>query len=72
MTMKLPTQDPLLTDQEAADYLGTKKATLAVWRSTGRYNLPYLKIGRLVRYKKSDLDAFITRRTYGAGHAEAA
>jgi excisionase family DNA binding protein len=59
-------EDLLLNDQEAADYLSVKRHTLAIWRSTGRYNLPFVKLGRLVRYKKSDLDAFIERRTRGA------
>lgn len=61
--------DPLLTDDQAAEYLSVKKHTLAVWRSTGRYNLPFVKIGRSVRYRKSDLDAFLDHRTVGADHA---
>ena len=51
----------LLTRREAAAYLGVSEQTLAIWKCTGRYNLPYIKIGRLVKYKKSDLDAFIAR-----------
>ncbi|CAK0743211.1 hypothetical protein CCP4SC76_1300001 [Gammaproteobacteria bacterium] len=57
--------DPLLTDFEAAAYLDVAKHTLAVWRSTGRYRLPFVKVGRLVRYRRSDLDAFLARRTTG-------
>lgn len=59
-------QDPLLTDAEAAAYLTIKPHTLAVWRTSGRYRLVYVKCGRLVRYRKSDLDAFLARRTMGA------
>jgi len=55
----------LLTRKEAAAYLGIAEMTLSIWKSTGRYNLPVVKIGRLVKYKKSDLDAFIDRRTTG-------
>ncbi|MFQ2613048.1 hypothetical protein ACK3ZS_19930 [Aeromonas caviae] len=40
-----------------------KATTLAVWRSTGRYNLPYLKVGRLVKYRISDLAEFLASRT---------
>ena len=40
--------------------------TLAVWRSTGRYNLPFVKIGRLVKYREADLVAFIDRRTFSS------
>lgn len=50
-------------DKQAADALGVKATTLAVWRSTGRYSLPYLKVGRLVRYRVSDLAEFLARRT---------
>ena len=42
--------DTLLDDGQAA-VLGLKKGTLSIWRTTGRYDLPYLKIGRLVRYR---------------------
>ncbi|HAT2489284.1 TPA: helix-turn-helix domain-containing protein, partial [Aeromonas hydrophila] len=42
-------------DKQAAEVLAVKATTLAVWRSTGRYNLPYLKVGRLVKYRISDL-----------------
>lgn len=35
-------------DKQAAEVLDVKPSTLAVWRSTGRYRLPYLKVGRLV------------------------
>lgn len=55
-------QERLLTRQQAADYLGVQPGTLAVWASTGRYKLPMLKAGRLVRYKRSDLDAFLHGR----------
>jgi len=41
----------LLSRKEAADYLGVTEQTLAIWKCTGRYNLAYVKIGRLVKYK---------------------
>ena len=49
----------LLDEQEAADFLKMKVSTLRVWRSEKRYNLPYYKIGRSVKYKKEDLINFI-------------
>ena len=52
----------LLTEVEAANFLGLEPKTLAVWRSTKRYPLSYLKVGRLVRYCKSDLIAFLESR----------
>lgn len=53
----------LLSDHQAAEVLKTKAATLSVWRCTGRYALPYVKVGRRVRYRAGDLKAFIARRT---------
>ena len=53
----------LLTRKEAAAYLGVTTQTLAIWKCTGRYRLPVVKVGRLAKYRKSDLDAFIESRT---------
>ena len=56
-------EHPMLTEKAAAVYLGLKNHnTLAVWRTTKRYDLAYVKVGRLVRYRKEDLDAFLERR----------
>lgn len=52
----------LLTRPAAADYLGLKPQTLAAWATLGRYGLRYIKCGRLVRYRRSDLDAFLASR----------
>lgn len=49
----------LLTRKEAADLLGVKPATLATWASTKRYNLPFKKIGRMVRYQMTDIELFL-------------
>jgi hypothetical protein len=51
----------LLDGQQAADFLGIKVGTLAVWQSTKRYDLPSVKIGRLRKYRLSDLKAFVER-----------
>ncbi len=51
----------LLTRTEAAAYLGIAPHTLAVWACTRRYPLPFVKVGRCVRYAVSDLDRFILR-----------
>lgn len=47
----------------AAEYLDVETGTLATWRCTGRYNLPFVKIGRSVKYLFADLDALIARNT---------
>lgn len=51
--------DELLNREQAAEYLGVSPKTLAMWKCTNRYNLKVVKIGRLVRYTKRDLDEFI-------------
>ncbi len=56
--------DYLLTDDEAAKVLGVTRGTLQVWRSTGRYQLPFVKVGRNVRYLKSNLFNWIRERTH--------
>lgn len=58
-----PNNPPInIDDKQAAEVLAVKATTLAVWRSTGRYNLPYFKVGRLVKYRISDLAEFLARR----------
>lgn len=63
--LKHQSADPLFTPPQAASYLEVTESTLSVWRCTGRYNIQFIKVGRLVRYKKSALDAFLDRRTTG-------
>jgi excisionase family DNA binding protein len=57
----------LLDENEAAKLLSLAAGTLSVWRSTGRYNVPFVKVGRLVRYKRTDLEAWIESRTRSTG-----
>jgi hypothetical protein len=52
----------LLDDHQAAIALDVSPGTLSVWRSTGRYNLPFVKIGRKVRYRAGDLRRFLEDR----------
>jgi excisionase family DNA binding protein len=60
----------LLTREEAAQYLGgLKPQTLACWQTTKRYEIPIVKCGSRVRYRRSDLDRFLESRTIG-GAAE--
>lgn len=48
---------------QAAAFLGIKASTLCVWRTTGRYNLSYIKVGRLVQYELGVLRQFLRNRT---------
>lgn len=57
----------LLDDKTAAAILDVSPGTLSVWRSTGRYNLPFLKIGRKVRYRRADILDWMKSRTSESG-----
>jgi excisionase family DNA binding protein len=57
----------LLDEKQAAEHLTVSPGTLSVWRSTGRYNLPFVKVGRMVRYRLSDLDAWLEARSRESG-----
>lgn len=56
-------RDPLVTPEAAADRLGVSPRTLAIWRCTGRYDLPFVKCGARVRYRTSAIENFLERRT---------
>ncbi|RLW64044.1 MAG: DNA-binding protein [gamma proteobacterium symbiont of Stewartia floridana] len=53
----------LIPPGQAAQTLGISIGTLQVWRSTGRYNLPFVKVGGRVMYRTEDVQSFIERRT---------
>lgn len=61
------TNTELLDDRAAAELLDVSPGTLSVWRSTGRYALPFLKIGRKVRYRRADLTTWLEKRTRASG-----
>ena len=63
---------PLLDPDEVATILGVSVKTLNVWRCTGRYNLPFIKVGARVRYRRADVEAYIARRTVTPNAPEAA
>ena len=51
----------LLTDAQAAEYLAVQSRTLRLWRHTR--GLPHIRISnRVLRYRKTDLDAWLARR----------
>ena len=54
--------DRLLSRREAATLLGVQPGTLASWATTGRYNLPFVRVGRVARYRMSDLERWIQSR----------
>lgn len=46
----------LLTPLDVSRLLRIPESTLAVWRSTGRVQLAFVKIGGHVRYRQADID----------------
>ncbi len=57
----------LLDEKAAAEFLDVEPGTLSVWRSTGRHSLPFVKVGYLVRYRRSVLEAWLESRTRATG-----
>lgn len=68
--LKNQSTDPLFTPLEAAAYIGVTENTLSVWRCVGRYTIPFIKVGKLVRYRRSDLEAWLKSRTRTNGTTE--
>jgi excisionase family DNA binding protein len=48
----------LLTPEQVAAMTGISRETLAQWRSQKR-GVPYLKVGRVVRYDPADVQAYL-------------
>jgi len=56
----------LLTDSEVAQYLRLTAHTLRVWRSArSQSGLRFIRIGRQIRYKFSDVLAFCDANAHG-------
>lgn len=52
----------LVSPGRVAEALCCKLETLAVWRSTGRYPLKYIKVGRSVKYQVGSIREFLRSR----------
>lgn len=63
------TQAELMTPAQAATLLGVSTKTLATWRSTGRYSVPYIKVGSRVRYPRKQLNDWLSARPAGGQQA---
>jgi excisionase family DNA binding protein len=53
--------EPLLSTDQVAEYLGIAVNTLEKWRVQGK-GPAYHKLGVFIRYRKSDVDAWIDRQ----------
>jgi len=55
---------PLLSVEEAAEYIGIRPGTLRNWLSARR--IAYVKVGRLTRVSSETLNRFIAEHTVGS------
>ena len=62
MTTETANTGSLLTTEQAAALLSVKPETLASWRCLGRYDLPFVHVGRAVRYDRADLETWKSAR----------
>lgn len=74
MTLQTPTVDktseelasmlsPLNTPQKVSEVTGISHNTLAYWRFEGTH-LPFVKMGRMVRYRKQDIIDFVNNNVH--------
>ncbi|RTL88153.1 MAG: DNA-binding protein [Hyphomicrobiales bacterium] len=61
----------MLTENEAANLLSISHRTLQAWRIKGEGPL-FVSVGRLVRYRQADLDAWLESRKSASTSALAA
>jgi hypothetical protein len=57
----------LLSNKQAAEFLGITPGTLSVWRCENRYPIPYIPVGSKIRYRVEDLQAFLDARRVDPG-----
>ena len=55
--------EEILTPGECAAILRVKVGTLAQWRTRRRNSLKFIKSGKVVRYRRRDVLAFLERST---------
>ncbi|WP_038205525.1 helix-turn-helix domain-containing protein [Xenophilus azovorans] len=75
MTQKITTptasSQRLLSEAALADELGVHPDTLAMWRRDDVRPRPrHLQIGRAIRYRREDVDAFLAACAQAADHEQ--
>jgi excisionase family DNA binding protein len=58
---------PLLDTKQAAQTLNVHDQTLRNKRSKGTLDLPFIRIGGTIRYRREDIEAFIARHREEGG-----
>jgi len=54
----------LIDEPALANRLGVSRSTLQSWRYSGR-GPRFIKLGRMVRYRVADVDAYLNANTHG-------
>lgn len=54
-----PIADSLLSTRQAAEYLGLKPKTLIKDRYARQIGIPFVKMGKSVRYRRADLEKLV-------------
>jgi excisionase family DNA binding protein len=52
----------LINTKQVAELLMAKANTVEIWRCRGE-GPPFIKVGRSVRYRRSDVDAWLDKQT---------
>jgi predicted DNA-binding transcriptional regulator AlpA len=63
--------DRLLTRKQVAEFLGIQTATLARWKWAGKDGPPHVNVGRSIRYRQSDVEAWMKSDAVAAKRADA-
>ena len=62
-------QEQLMNIKEVASYLRIKESTVYTWAQTGR--IPAFRLGRLWRFRRTDLDAWLENQRLTLANQEA-
>lgn len=60
----------LMTQKEAAEYLGTTVGTLNTWRHYGKDKIPFIRWGNRIRYRKEDLENWVNEHRISFDNTE--
>ena len=62
--MKASDDSPFIDEKRLCSDLGISSVTATKWRAKAE-GPPFIKVGRLVRYRRTDVDAWLASRTVG-------
>lgn len=62
--------EKLINTKQAAELIGQSTSFLEQDRVTKRHGVPYIKIGSSVRYRPSDIEAWLLARRVSCGSAQ--